>query len=200
MSISSDVREMVRRAAHEPWVAENLFFLRRHDVDTYRHSHRVGVRSVQLGRMYSVEERTYPLLAASGLLHDIGKISIPVAYLRKNGTLTTDEQRIMDGHPLRGFMLLRTDERIPAEVLRAIVSHHKWQQRAYPETVPPPGSGTDIAQIVALADSYDGLTVDRAYRKAEPHDTAIETLRSQFTGDPRLIEVAAELRPLFRKG
>lgn len=198
MSISNDVRKVVRYAAHEPCVAENLVWLRKHHVDTYRHSYRVGVRSVQLGMMYGVEERTYHLLAASGLLHDIGKTSAPTAYLNKNGTLTEDEQQVMDGHPLHGFMLLRTDERVPREVLRAIVSHHKWQQRSYPKNVPaPPGSGADIAQIVALADSYDGLTVDRAYRRAEQHERAIEMLCCQFTGDPKLIELAAQLKPLF---
>ncbi|MDO8642424.1 MAG: HD domain-containing protein [Candidatus Woesearchaeota archaeon] len=199
MSLNNDVSEVVRHATHTPWVAENLWLLYRHDVDTYRHSCRVGIRSVELGILDGVEKQTYALLAVCGLLHDIGKTSVPSKYLNKNGPLTPDEQEVMDRHPLRGFMLLKSDHRVPPEVLRSVVSHHTWQRRRYPDNVPAlAGISREIAQIVALADSYDALTSERAYKKALPHEKAIDILRAQYTGEPRLLERAERLEPLVK--
>lgn len=199
MSITRVVREAIKHAAHLPWVSENMWLLRRHHTDTYRHSYRVGVRSAQLGMMYGIEKKYHYLVVACGLLHDIGKTGVPSTYLDKNGTLTAEEQEIMKRHPVHGFMLLKSDHRVPKEVLRSVVSHHTWQHCKYPEHVPALGGiSRDIAQIVALADCYDALTSERAYKRALSHNTAMDILRTQYTGDPRLIDLAERLEPLVK--
>ena len=121
----------------------------------------------------------------SAPLHDIGKISISDTILNKNGKLTDEEFTIMQGHAAAGADILsKVMEKIPdsdsgylheARIM-ALCHHEKWNGKGYPQGL----SGNDIplsARIMAVADVFDALASDRAYKKAFSFEKAIEIIR-----------------------
>ena len=131
---------------------------------------------------------------AAGLLHDIGKISIPESILKKTGKLEPDEYQIMKDHVNNSIEMIRhlpeMDYLIPA-----VLGHHeRWDGKGYPRGI----SGEEIpisARCLAIADVFDAMTTDRPYRKGLPLDYALEELQkgagSQF--DPSLTPVFIRL-------
>jgi response regulator RpfG family c-di-GMP phosphodiesterase len=159
------------------------------DVGTETHSRRVHGYALTIARAHGVPERDIKDLEYGVLLHDIGKIGIPDAILRKPGPLTTEEWIIMRTHPEVGRRLI---ERIP--FLRGavpIVYHHheKWDGTGYPlglrgEAIPL------AARIFAVADALDAMVFDRPYSRAIPYEAAHEEIR-QCAGthfDPAVVE------------
>ena len=116
-------------------------------------------------RFDGIDERL-AILGVGLLLHDIGKLAVPPAILRKRGPLNEEEWQAMRAHPMLGVDILRKAEGI-SPLARAVVrSHHeRWDGTGYPEN----RSGEDIhqfARIASVADVYDALTSDRDYRPA----------------------------------
>jgi len=99
----------------------------------------------------------------AGLLHDIGKMMIPLDILKKPGKLTTDEYRIIQEHPTLGYNLLK-DQNVDRRIALAALQHHeRCDGKGYPSGL----RLSDIepfAKIVAIADVYDALTANRVYR------------------------------------
>ncbi len=122
------------------------------------------------------------------LLHDIGKIGVPDAILRKPGQLTDAEWAIMRKHPEIGDEILGSIGRMRG--VAALVRHHqeKWNGTGYPDKL----KGEEIplgARILSVCDAYSAITDDRPYKKARSHDAAVEELHRcegvQF--DPRVV-------------
>jgi HD-GYP domain-containing protein (c-di-GMP phosphodiesterase class II) len=115
------------------------------------------------------------------LLHDIGKLGVPDAILRKNGPLTDDEWTLMRLHPDIGVRILQG---IPflKDALEIVRSHHeRWDGKGYPRGL----RGEDIAlgaRVFAVADSFDAMTSDRPYRPAMSIETALEELEAGSGG------------------
>ncbi len=144
-------------------------------------------------------------LTTGSALHDIGKVGIEDAILRKPGPLTPEERRRMQEHTRIGEECLREIERRlgSSNFLRTAreiaASHHeRWDGGGYPAGL----KGSEIplaARIVAIADVYDALSTKRVYKEAFPHAKCVEIIRSeagrQF--DPRLVESFLEIAPLF---
>jgi HD-GYP domain-containing protein (c-di-GMP phosphodiesterase class II) len=112
------------------------------------------------------------------LLHDIGKIGIPEAVLRKPGSLTAEEWTLMRRHPVIGAQIVAPFEFFTAGA--TIIRHHheRVDGTGYPDGL----AGDTIplgARIVAVADVYDALTSDRPYRAALSRDDALGMLRAQ---------------------
>jgi len=159
------------------------------DEYTAGHSERVAdyarLTAEAMGLSAELVERAHQ----GGRLHDIGKLPLPDELLNKPGPLTTEEYEALKRHTTYGYELLRP---IPffKELLPAVWSHHeRWDGRGYPQGL----AGEEIpltARIMAVADSYDAMTSDRAYRKAMSHEEAIEELHRcagrQF--DPRVVD------------
>jgi GAF domain-containing protein len=128
-------------------------------------------------------------------LHDIGKIGIPDAILRKPDRLTPDEFEQMQQHPVKGVAIL---ESLPSlrPVLPIVRSHHeRWDGRGYPDGL----AGTQIARearVVAVADVFDALTSDRPYRRGLPPAQAFAEIErcagTQF--DPACVQAFLALR------
>jgi len=124
------------------------------------------------------------------LLHDVGKVSVPLEILTKPGRLDEAEWGVMSLHPVFGVGLLEGVE-FPWDVRPMIRHHHeRWDGSGYPDKI----GGTDIpleARILTIADVYDALTTTRSYRAAFPHDKAMEILTSEVgkTVDPTLFPV-----------
>ncbi len=136
------------------------------------------------------------------LLHDIGKVGMPDAILKKPGSLTDDEWRVMRTHPIIGVTLVQPLH-LMGDAVGILRSHHeRWDGRGYPEGL----RGEDIylpARILMLADAFDAMTSDRSYRKALPIHVALEEIDTnagtQF--DPEMAKVwVALVEELERDG
>jgi HD-GYP domain-containing protein (c-di-GMP phosphodiesterase class II) len=137
------------------------------------------------------DESIYELKLAA-LLHDIGKIGVPEAILRKPARLDDWEKKIMDEHVTRGYEALVKIPRLK-RVSELVLRHHEWWDgRGYPGRL----AGEEIpleARIIAVVDAYDAMTSDRPYRAGMSPDLAIKRLReaagTQF--DPRIVDCFA---------
>ena len=128
-------------------------------------------------------------LEFGSLLHDIGKIGVPDAILRKPAKLTDEEWIRMREHPLHGQQILRGIEFLEGAA-RVVAQHHeKWDGSGYPLGLK--SEEIDIcARIFAVADAFDAITSDRVYRKAQSYEAAARELEEwvnrQF--DPKVVE------------
>lgn len=161
--------------------------------ETEYHSRRVASYAVLIGKKLGLTDSEIKNLYWGGLLHDIGKIGIPDSVLLKPGKLNEEEWKVMRKHPVIGFEILKHIEFLQ-EALKVVLYHHeRWDGKGYPE-----GLGNSeiplMARIFAIADTYDAITSDRPYRKAQPVEVAyieIEKNRGlQF--DPDIARVFIE--------
>ena len=145
------------------------------DSETHGHSERVVTYSLRLGREYGLDSELMKALEFGSLLHDIGKIGVPDAILRKPAKLTDEEWVRMREHPIHGQQILRGIEFL-AGPSRVVAQHHeKWDGSGYPLGLR--GEDIDIcARIFAVADAFDAITSDRVYRKGKSYEAAAEEL------------------------
>ena len=134
--------------------------------DTYTrgHSSRVAELSVELAKRLGYNREEIARIRLGGVLHDIGKIGVDDAVLRKPGRLTSEEFEQIKRHPMIGFHILK-GIRDFAPILPIVRNHHEsWDGNGYPDQL----AGDQIprdAQIVAVADAFDAMTSDRPYRR-----------------------------------
>ncbi|SFB13579.1 MULTISPECIES: HD-GYP domain-containing protein [unclassified Bacillus (in: firmicutes)] len=161
-----------------PSVKSLILATEKKDSYTAGHTFRVTMYALNLADELRLKPDQLRALAQGTLLHDVGKVEIPDSILNKPGKLTLGERKIIEEHPIVGYELCR-ELGIMKEELGIIRSHHeKWDGSGYPDQL----SGKDIpmlARITAVADVYDALTSDRAYRKGWEHGKAIEFLIEQ---------------------
>jgi len=158
--------------------------------DTYTsgHSERVAKYSLVLADAYGLEPAQKPMLQLSALLHDIGKIGINDAILRKPGLLSTEEFEEMKGHPLLGVGII---EFAPCadSVLGGIKYHHeRFDGTGYPDGLQ--GEAIPLfGRIVAIADAFDAMTSGRSYSGFMSTEIAIESLATKDDlFDPELLK------------
>jgi GAF domain-containing protein len=147
------------------------------DPYTCGHSDRVARIAVRIAKELGCEQDMLHTLYMAGLLHDIGKIGIDDAVLRKPGKLTTEEFEHIKLHPELGYRILADIKQL-ADVLPAVLHHHEqWDGRGYPFKL----AGDQIpyiARIVAVADAFDAMTSDRPYRPGMPVEMVDEIFKS----------------------
>jgi diguanylate cyclase (GGDEF)-like protein/putative nucleotidyltransferase with HDIG domain len=142
---------------------------------TRRHSEDVSRYASFLARRIGLDDDFIEGITAAGLLHDIGKIAIPDAILRRPGRLTAEEQRIVKEHVTLGESIVRNVPHV--DLVRAGIRHHheRWDGRGYVDEL----AGEEIplvARILAIADAFSAMTTTRPYRKAMPIATALGRL------------------------
>ncbi|HVF51343.1 MAG TPA: HD domain-containing phosphohydrolase [Pyrinomonadaceae bacterium] len=158
------------------------------DSETHGHSERVVSFSLRLGREMCLEREQMRSLEFGSLLHDIGKIGVPDAILRKPAALTSTEWSKMRLHPLLGQQILRGIEFLDG-ASRVVAQHHeKWDGSGYPLGLR--GAEIDLhARIFAVADAFDAMTSDRVYRAGRSYEVAASEL-DEFAGtqfDPEVV-------------
>jgi putative nucleotidyltransferase with HDIG domain len=159
------------------------------DAETEGHSKRVTAFTIAIARQLGLSPEQIRVIARGAFLHDIGKMAIPDAILRKPAALDPDETAIVREHCYRGFQILRN---IPflAEAAEIVYSHQeRWDGTGYPRGL----KGEEIplgARIFSIADTLDAITSDRPYRPAQSVAAALKEIKAwrgrQF--DPRIVD------------
>ena len=142
-----------------------LSMLTMSDRDAYAHAYRVAALSVSMARALGLGEGDVAIVERGAMLHDVGKLALPEALLRKPAPLTTEEQVLVRRHPALGSELI---EHVPylsaaADVVRD--AHERMDGLGYPRGL----RGDDVwigARIVGVADAYDTMTRPRVFRDA----------------------------------
>jgi putative two-component system response regulator len=159
------------------------------DAETHGHSERVVTFSLRLGREYGLTGPDMKALEFGSLLHDIGKIGVPDAILRKPAKLTEEEWERMREHPLHGQQILRGIEFLKGAAKVVAQHHEKWDGSGYPLGLK--AEEIDVcARIFSVADAFDAITSDRVYRQGRPYEAATKEL-DEWAGrqfDPKVVE------------
>ena len=145
--------------------------------DTYTngHSRRVAEYSVKIAQMAGKSEEECEKVYFAALLHDVGKIGVPIEILTKNGRLTDEEFDAIKQHPVAGGQILSKIKQSPWLGIGAKYHHERYNGKGYPEGLK--GDETpEIARIIAVADAYDAMTSNRSYRNAIPQHIVREEL------------------------
>jgi putative nucleotidyltransferase with HDIG domain len=167
---------------------------------THRHSERVAALTAQLARELGLSDDERETAELAALLHDVGKIAVPDSILNKPGSLTADEYREMQRHPLHGAQILGNIQSATVKaVLPGVQYHHeKWDGTGYPE-----GLKADaipfLGRLLGVADFFDALTSARAYRAAIPAIDAMKLIEDGAGTHFDPVVAAAALR-LFERG
>jgi HD-GYP domain-containing protein (c-di-GMP phosphodiesterase class II) len=165
------------------------------DAYTEEHTRRVALRAVQVGEELGLAPGRLRALAVGGLLHDIGKLSVPDEVLKKPGALDKDEYAVIQRHPEHGRRLLRELGGFGDGVLRLVHDHHeRLDGTGYPQ-----GLGADDldldTRILAVCDVYDALISTRVYRAAWSAEKALGLLLEQAGSafDARCVDALARV-------
>lgn len=181
--------------------------------ETGAHVQRVGAYAAEIYQKWAIRsetdiqkiKHTKDLIRLAAMLHDIGKVGIPDAILKKPGKLTPEEFNIIKWHPVYGARLFIPPASKLDEMCRdiALNHHEKWDGRGYPgrmdilsenEKMGIPKKGEEIplvARITALADVFDALGSKRSYKEAWPDEKILATIEagSGTHFDPELVEI-----------
>jgi HD-GYP domain-containing protein (c-di-GMP phosphodiesterase class II) len=164
------------------------------DVYTRGHSERVNRYSMLIAERLGIEESLKSVLHWASILHDIGKIGIPETVLNKPDRLTDEEYNIIKSHPKKGCEILQPIEQL-LDSLPGILHHHeRYDGKGYPQGL----EGEEIpllGRMIAIADTFDAITSDRAYRPGRAPEEAVGAME-QVAGtqlDPKLFEVFKEI-------
>lgn len=165
------------------------------DGSTEGHTRRVATLAVQIGERLGLPADRLRLLALGGLLHDMGKLSVPDAVLNKPGKLDDEEFAVIRRHPVWGRELLQELGGFPPLVLDLVESHHERLDGAgYPNRAKARKLDVEI-RVLTVADVYDALTADRVYREAWPASRALALLDDD-TGTAFDADCVAALRAI----
>lgn len=166
--------------------------------ETGNHVKRVAEYSYLLAQRCGLSAEEAEILRMASPMHDIGKVAIPDAILKKPGKLTDEEFDTMKTHTSIGFNLLKNSRRqiLKAAAIVAGQHHEKWNGRGYPNGY----AGEDIhiyGRITALADVFDALGSDRCYKKAWDLDRILNLFKDEQGQhfDPMLVDVFMDSLP-----
>jgi putative nucleotidyltransferase with HDIG domain len=148
------------------------------DECTGNHTTRVTQYSILLAEHVEMPQDQLDLLRIGTPLHDIGKIGIDDAILRKPDKLTAEEFEIMKTHTVKGAEIVQTIPDLKT-IVPIVRSHHeRWDGKGYPDGLQGEAI-SPLARIVALADAFDAMTQDRPYRKGMPAEVAFGEIEKQ---------------------
>ena len=156
------------------------------DSYTQGHSFRVAKYTAMLTKELGYDDETVEKYTNIALMHDIGKISIPDQVLNKPGKLTDEEFSIIKSHTERGYDVLNGISLMPELVVGAEAHHERPDGKGYPHGLHE-GEIPRVAQIIAVADTFDAMYSDRPYRKRMNYDKAVSIIKeasgTQLTPD-----------------
>lgn len=155
----------------------------------YTHSPYFSRLVTAIAHQMHLDEKQIESLKYAGLLHDTGKVDIPLEILTKTGKLTPKEYRIIKCHPVKGAQILR-----PLQMLKPVIPiimhhHEKYNGTGYPSKLKK-GQIPQGARIMAVADAFEAMVYGRPYRERKDINSAVKEIKkksgSQF--DPKVVE------------
>jgi HD-GYP domain-containing protein (c-di-GMP phosphodiesterase class II) len=147
------------------------------DLNTGVHSTRLAEWAIRVARALNIPEEHMYQVEVAALLHDIGKVGVPDAILKKPGPLTAEERALMNKHPEYSWSILRLLPGLEQASLYALHHHESVDGSGYPAHL----KGADIplvSRIVCVIDAYDAMISHRCYRKGLGHEEAARRLRA----------------------
>jgi HD-GYP domain-containing protein (c-di-GMP phosphodiesterase class II) len=156
------------------------------DISTGVHSTRLAEWALRVARKLNIPEQCLYQVEVAALLHDVGKIGIPDAILKKAAPLTADERALINRHPEYSWSILRLFSGLEEASLYALHHHESVDGSGYPAGL----KGHDIpltSRIVSVIDAYDAMVSNRCYRQGLAHEEAVRRLLrssgTQFDSD-----------------
>jgi PAS domain S-box-containing protein len=200
---AKDVRESFGRELRRARELERSYFhtvralaaaVEAKDDYTGAHIQRVHQIGLLLAKAVAPDEADDPQLAYGFLLHDIGKLSVPDAVLKKPGPLTDAEWMLMRRHPEAGARILDAVPFLDRAIDVVLHHHERWDGRGYPAGLEQDGIPL-AARIFAVADTVDAITSNRPYRRGRPLEQAIDEIvaRAGTQFDPDCAHALADL-------
>ena len=157
---------------------------------TNGHSRRVAEYSLRIAKEAGKSEDECEKVYFSALLHDVGKIGVPIGILSKKGRLTDEEFEQIKQHPAMGGQILSSIRNSPWLSIGARYHHERYNGKGYPEGIKGEEI-PEIARIIAVADAYDAMTSNRSYRNAIPQhivrEEMVKGIGTQF--DPEFVRI-----------
>jgi len=194
------------QAAHHETILRLTMAAESRDGDTGRHIQRMSLYCHLLAQKTGMDAQDAQIILHSAPLHDIGKLAIPDAILKKPGPLTPDERALMQQHTTIGAHILENSSNPILKMGRTIcLAHHeRWDGGGYParlrgEAIPLAG------RIAAIGDVFDALCSRRCYHQARGFDDVLETIAGDAAKafDPALtrafVSARAELREIYEQ-
>lgn len=160
------------------------------DQYTAQHSMNVCLLAITFGRFLNLPYTQLNELGLCGMMHDMGKMKVPLQVLNKPGGLDTEETAVMHNHTIWGYVVLNECSGMPKMAKEVALSHHeRYDGKGYPRKL----RGKEIkpfAQIVALVDMYDAITSNRIYQNGRSHLDALNQMieASPYHLEPCLVE------------
>jgi putative nucleotidyltransferase with HDIG domain len=170
------VTGLVDSIVRNPDALVSLSRLKSFDEYTFFHSVNTAILALALGRTLGLSRHALHLLGSGTLLHDIGKMKIPLEILNKPGRFEAHEFEIMKQHALRGVEILSATTGFQEEIVRPALEHH---ERVDGTGYPYGRSRSELTQfglITSVVDIYDAMTSDRCYHKGMPSHRALQHL------------------------
>lgn len=164
------------------------------DEYTEGHSYRVSKYSLEIARYMGMPKKFCEEIEVAGILHDIGKIGIKDGVLTKPGRLTEREYEIIRRHPMIGSKILE-EVGFSDMIMNAIKFHHKrYDLKGYPEEIYIEELPLEAA-IIGVADAFDAMTTNRAYKRAiTPKEAIEELIKNKCTQfHPKIVDIMSDL-------
>jgi len=181
MDIHADVaiKDILKRLCRKEYIVDFMIKMKEYDYSTYVHVIRVAVFSILIGYVLGENEKHIIEIGAAGLLHDIGKINIPIEIINKKGKLDEIEFNIIKSHVSRSVYEIKKLYRFESEnILRGIYEHHeKVDGTGYPRHI----NGEEISlegRILAIADIFEAYSSSRAYHEARTVNQTVEFMET----------------------
>jgi HD-GYP domain-containing protein (c-di-GMP phosphodiesterase class II) len=183
-----------------------LTTLRDYDEYTFTHSVNVCIFSVALGKKLGLNKHQLYELGLGALLHDVGKVRMPLDLINKSGPLTAEEFEVLKEHPAEGLLSMfemRGLAELPLRAMLMAYEHHmKIDQTGYPVSARP-RDPTLFGRIVAVADGFDAATTKRSYQAQPwPPDRVLKEMRDNPTRgfDPLLVKAFISMTGIYPVG
>lgn len=179
---------------HSDFLNSLLRALQECDKDTEAHVKRTQKTAEELAIRIGLSDAERNNLALLAVLHDIGKVGIPLELLNKPGKLTDEEWAVIRSHVQKGYQIAKSSQELSGIADMILHHHERWDGKGYPdglvgEQIPM------LSRVISVIDSYDAMINDRAYRKGLPEKQAREELirgsGTQF--DPDIVAAFLQL-------
>jgi HD-GYP domain-containing protein (c-di-GMP phosphodiesterase class II) len=188
-SVQSSIREIVDDILGERSIIYNLNWMKGMDEYTFIHALHISILAIELGREIGLSRHQLEELGTATLLHDVGKIFVPLEILRKPAKLDDEEFEVISRHPVDGALVLAREPALPPTASLVAFEHHvHLDHSGYPK-VRRSRPLNIYSLMTSVVDVYDALTTMRPYRPPLPPRTAVAVMREQYEGrlEPRLL-------------